>query len=60
MALLAPSLNGLQQLLSATDEYCKIWDIQLNAKKTKNMSFGKPCQLAKLELDGKEIEYANG
>ena len=59
MALLAPSLNGLQQLLSATDEYCKIWDIQLNAKKTKNMSFGKPCQLAKLELDGKEIEWVD-
>ena len=35
MALLAPSLNGLQQLLTATEEYCKKWDILLNSKKNK-------------------------
>ena len=57
MALLAPSLNGLQQLLSATEEYCEKWDILLNAKKTKNMSFGKKHQLAKLQLDGRDIEW---
>ena len=41
MALLSPSLRGLQLLLSATEAYCKDWDILLNAKKTKNMFFGK-------------------
>ena len=25
MALIAPSLKGLQKLLSATEEYCKVW-----------------------------------
>ena len=41
MALLSPSLKGLQKLLSATKSYCEEWDILLNAKKSKNMSFGK-------------------
>ena len=59
MALLAPSLNGLQQLLSATDEYCKKWDILLNARKTKNVSFGKQHQLAKLQLNGRDIEWVD-
>ena len=41
MALIAPSLRGLQKLISATEKYCKDWDILLNAKKTKNMVFGQ-------------------
>ena len=57
MALLAPSLKGLQTLLSATEKYCQEWDILLNAKKTKNMIFGKVCQLPHLILDGKDIEW---
>ena len=59
MALLAPSLNGLQQLLAATEEYCKKWDILLNAKKTKNISFGKQQPLAKLQLDGRDIDWVD-
>ena len=57
MALLAPSLKGLQTLLNATEEYCKEWDILLNAKKSKNMLFGKEYQLPNLILDGKDIEW---
>ena len=57
MALLAPSLNGLQKLLSATEQYCKTWDIMLNAKKSKNLYFGKKHNPAKLHLDSKEIEW---
>ena len=57
MALLAPSLKGLQTLLNATELYCRKWDILLNAKKTKNMIFGKQCQVSNLVLDGKEIEW---
>ena len=57
MALLAPSLKGLQLLLNATDAYCKQWDILLNAKKSKNMFFGKEYNLPNLVLDGKAIEW---
>ena len=57
MALMAPSLKGLQTLLSVTETYCKEWDILLNAKKTKNMVFGKKYDLPKLILDGKSIDW---
>ena len=57
MALLSPSLKGLQRLLSATEQYCKTWDIMLNAKKSKNLFFGKSQTLAPLQLDGKDIEW---
>ena len=57
MALLAPSLKGLQTLLAATEQYCKTWDIMLNPKKTKNMIFGKNYSLPPLQLDGKNIEW---
>ena len=57
MALTSPSLKGLQRLLSATEEYCKSWDILLNPKKSKNMFFGKEHTLASLQLDGKDIEW---
>ena len=56
MALLAPSLKGLQTLLHVTESYCKQWDISLNTKKTKNMFFGKRYELPNLVLDGKSIE----
>ena len=57
MALTSPSLKGLQLLLSATEQYCKTWDIMLNAKKSKNMSFGKKHSLASLHLDGNAIDW---
>lgn len=57
MAPLAPSLKGLQTLLNATEIYCREWDILLNTKKTKNMIFGKQCQVSNLVLDSKEIEW---
>ena len=41
MAVLAPSLKGLQRILDLCNEYCREWDILLNPKKTKNMFFGK-------------------
>ena len=57
MALIAPSLKGLQKLLLLTEEYCQAWDIMLNAKKSKNMLFGKKHPLIALRLNGKEIEW---
>ena len=44
MAVLAPSIKGLQILLNLCHSYCVEWDILLNAKKTKNMVFGKGCK----------------
>ena len=41
MAVLSPSIKGLQKLLDICSAYCETWDIMLNAKKTKNMFFGK-------------------
>ena len=58
MAVLAPSLKGLQRLLDACASYCAEWDIKLNAKKTKNIFFGKeisPTQ--RLKLNGSEIPW---
>ena len=57
MALMAPSLKGLQTLLSTTEAYCKKWDILLNAKKSKNLCFGKKHSLPLLQLDGNDIEW---
>ena len=59
MALIAPSLKGLQKLLLATESYCKQWDVMLNPKKTKNMSFGKKHELPNLTLDGMSIEWVD-
>ena len=58
MCLAAPSLKGLQRLLSMTEAYCREWDISLNRKKSKNMQFGKKHDnLPLLELDGGNIEW---
>ena len=59
MALLAPSLKGLQKLLSACGDYCRDWDICLNAKKSRNMYFGKRrTKLSKLKLNKNDIDWA--
>ena len=58
MALVAPSLRGLQSLLSACERYCIEWDISLNHKKSKNMAFGgNISDLCDLVLDGKRLEW---
>ena len=60
MALVAPSLKGLQALLKACEVYCQDWDICLNRNKTKNMAFGRGTTgLCPLELDGDQIEWVN-
>ena len=58
VAILAPSLKGLQKLLVICESFCVEWDIKLNARKTKNMSFGKgPPPAFKLSLTGSQIEW---
>ena len=45
MAILAPSIRGLQALLDICEAYCLEWDIGLNAKKTKNVSLASQLRL---------------
>ena len=56
---MAPSLKGLQTLLSATEQYSKTWDIMLNPKKSKNMLFCKKHVPPLLQLDGNDIEWVD-
>ena len=59
MAIIAPSVKGLQRLLDICSSYCNEWDICLNAKKTKNMCFGKKRDFNfHLKLDGASVEWA--
>ena len=58
MAVLAPSLKGLQKLLDACASYCSEWDIKLNAKKTKNICFGRGIQPTHaVSLNGSRIPW---
>ena len=58
MAVLSPSLKGLQLLLDECSAYCLEWDIKLNAKKTKNIMFGdKSPPRHKVRLHGSEIPW---
>ena len=60
MAILAPSLKALQKLLNICEIYCIEWDIKLNAKKSKNLSFGKgPTPTYCLKLNGSAIEWVD-
>ena len=58
MCVMAPSIHGLQRLLDLCSEYCTDWDICLNAKKSKNMYFGKKTTISfKASLNGVPIEW---
>ena len=60
MALISPSLRGLQSLLKICESYCQEWDICLNPKKTKNVAFGQNItDLCPLMLDNKPLEWVS-
>ena len=60
MALLAPSLKGLQKLLHLCEMYCLEWDIKLNAKKSKCLSFGKgPTPTYCLKINGSPVDWVD-
>ena len=60
IAILAPSIKGLQKLLSLCEDYCLKWDIRLNSKKTKTLCFGKgESPKFKLRLNGREIDWVD-
>ena len=58
MAILAPSIRGLQCLLNACGDYCLEWDIALNAKKSRNLYFGKRTVITHVvTLNNKPVEW---
>ena len=58
MAVLAPSVKGLQKMLDICSEYCCIWDIMLNPKKTRNLFFGKgDMPLHSVTINGTAIPW---
>ena len=60
MALLSPSISGLQTLLNECGNYCLEWDIRLNAKKSRCLLFGKNIDVNHpLTLNGSAIEWAD-
>ena len=60
MALLSPSIKGLERLLATCKEYCDEWDISLNASKSKLMYFGKKCSnLFVPTLNGRLLEWVD-
>ena len=60
IAVLAPTLKGLQQILDLCHTYCVKWDILLNASKTKNMMFGKGATPSfTVQIDGAAIPWVN-
>ena len=60
MALLAPSMKGLQRLLDVCSVFCSNWDICLNEKKSKVLYFGKKCENPySPQLNGNTLEWAD-
>ena len=60
MAILSPSLRGLGSLLKICGDYCLEWDIALNAKKSKNLYFGKRIEIShNVTLNGNAIEWVD-
>ena len=58
MCVIAPSLKALQKMLNICSSYCLEWDISLNAKKSKNMHFGKRKQFSyRPTLGGVAVEW---
>ena len=59
MAIIAPSIKGIVALLNLCGEYCKEWDISLNAKKSRLMYFGRKVEVSHdVALDGRKIVWA--
>ena len=60
MAIISPSIKGLEILLSICGDYCLEWDIGLNPKKSKNLYFGKRIDISHtVTLNGSAIEWVD-
>ena len=59
VAILAPSLKGMSNLLRICENYCADWDICLNAKKSRIMYYGnRISNCTNVTLNGKVIDWA--
>ena len=59
MAILSPSVKGLQSLLKICEEYCLRWDICLNANKSRSLYFGKKTSIPyTVLLNNNKVEWA--
>ena len=60
MCILSPSIKGLKTLLHLCESYCIEWDIGLNAKKSRNLYFGKKTSISyDIVLNGNKVEWAD-
>ena len=60
MAVLSPSLHGLDSLLKICGDYCTEWDICLNAKKSKSLYFGKRVEIShSVTLNGNAVDWVD-
>ena len=60
MCVLSPSIKGLECLLRVCEAYCEEWDIGLNAKKSRNIYFGKRTDISHdILLNGRKIDWAD-
>ena len=60
MCILSPSIKGLKILLQLCESYCIEWDIGLNAKKSRNLYFGKKTKISHdIVLNGNMVEWAD-
>ena len=60
MCVLSPSIRGLKALLHLCETYCKEWDMGLNAKKSKNLYFGKRTTITHdVVINGSRIEWVD-
>ena len=60
MCVLAPSIKGLETMLKLCEAYCIEWDIGLNAKKSRNLYFGKSTTVDyDIFLNGNKVEWAD-
>ena len=59
MCVMSPSIKGLESLLRVCENYCAKWDINLNAKKSRNLYFGKRTDIKyDIILNGSKVEWA--
>ena len=58
LVLISRSKEGLQRQIDTVQEYCQIWKLEINIKKTKTMIFNRGNQIIKVgfNVDGAKIE----
>ena len=60
MCVIAPSIKALSSLFNACEAYCIEWDIGLNAKKSRNLYFGKRTSIShNIILNGNIVEWTD-